>query len=181
MALVLAAAAPLVPGVGTVTRVKARPVTDGSSTAAVPGVPHELEAAHPPERQPDGTFVVHAQHAMAAFVYLSGPRSVTEYNWNQVYARTQKALVERRVTAAKADPFMNTLRLTPAGDIAEADRNVFTLELACTGRSEYGEPDPNCFRECGVAGAGGAEGGAQGEEGAAPREEERYVQEESLR
>jgi hypothetical protein len=85
-----AAAAVLVPATDTVIRVKARPVTDGSSTAAAPGVPRELVAAHPPERQPDGTFIVRAQHALAAFMYWSGPRCVTEYNWNQVYTWTRR-------------------------------------------------------------------------------------------
>ena len=148
-----AAAAALVPATDTVIRVKARPVTDGSSTAAAPGVPRELVAAQPPERQPDGTFIVRAQHALAAFMYCSGPCSVTEYNWNQVYIRMAQTLVKRHMTAEKADPFMDTLHLTPTGATTRASRNVFTRELACTGRSEYGEPDPNCFSECGVIGA----------------------------
>ena len=79
-----AAAAALVPATDTVIRVKARPVTDGSSTAAAPGVPRELVAAHPPERQPDGTFIVRAQHALAAFMYCSGPCSVTEFTNERV-------------------------------------------------------------------------------------------------
>ena len=137
----------------TVIRIRARPVTDGSSTAAAPGVPRELAAAHPPEQRADGSFVVRAQHAMAAFMYCLGPRSVTEYNWNVVYTKQQSTFVERLETGDKPDLFMDTLRLTSAGTQQAPGLNVFKVELACTGTSMYGARDPNCFRGCGIVGA----------------------------
>ena len=109
-----------------------------------------------------------AQHAMAAFMYCSGPRCVTEYNWNVVKTKQQHALVERHVTAETPDPFMDTLRLTADGVRASPNRNVWMHELACSGTSAYGERSPNCCRlhQGGPAvGAGGAPVGAADGEG----------------
>ena len=134
--------------------INARPSSDGGAlrpTDAGALVPPMLRWAPLPTPLGNRAYTVPMQAAMAAFMTCSGPDSVTMYNWNVVLRKLKQHLVDRVGNNA----YLDTLRLTSAGEAAaragdkHGQRRVYTLELACSGASEYGAEQPNCYSACG--------------------------------
>ena len=134
-----------------VAAISPRPV-DGQ-----PAVPSDLLSATAATQVGPRAYHIPAQLAMAAWLYATGPISVTGYNFKNAGGFRHKKNLASRVPYepdGKRSP-CDGLRLTDAGHALLATNpscQVYRSVLACSGKSAHGKAPPNCQRLCGGIG-----------------------------
>ena len=167
-----AAALAAVPAVGAAApapaaaRTLLRPIVEVAAISATsrPGspaspdsVPSELFSAVRAKEMGQGAYLVPAHIAMAAFMSVTGPMEVTDYNFNSTGGnKLKKDLVQRLSYEQNGKRSLcDGLQLTAAGQALLATaptRQVYRAGLACSGQSLNSKAPPNCQRACGGIG-----------------------------
>ena len=121
-------------------------------------LPSELLSAERATKVGARAYHVPMQLPMAAFLFATGPPDVVNYNLNAGVGggKVNRLLVDRVPFEPDGKKSLcDRLQLTAAG-LALLDsapkRQTYRKVLACSAKSLYGKPHPNCQRECGGIG-----------------------------